>query len=83
MEMSQGNFLYFKQIKMSCFFFIFSLLQSWRTGGQNESCPEGRIGTSGSGEMAGKGGRMVNTVVKKKCVCMYINAIVITVVTIP
>jgi hypothetical protein len=34
------------------------------TGGQNRSCPWGRIGTSGRGEVVGKGGRRVNTVQK-------------------
>jgi hypothetical protein len=43
MEIPQGNSLYCKQTKMSFFSFLFFLLQSWRTGRQNNSCPIGKV----------------------------------------
>jgi hypothetical protein len=77
MKIPQGNSLYsyryLKEAKMSGFFFvcvfkIFSLLQNQRTTGQNRCCPVRRAGTSASGEVAGKGGRRVNTAQK---MCTY------------
>jgi hypothetical protein len=58
MEISQGNsqcsYLYHKQAKMSCFlfsfFFFFHLQKS-----ENKSCPEGRAGSNGRGEVLGYG----------------------------
>jgi hypothetical protein len=51
--------------------FLFFLVQSWRTGGLNRSCPVGEGGTSGSGEEAGKGDRRGNMV--QKCVHLYVK----------
>jgi hypothetical protein len=56
----------------SCFsFHLFSfLLQNHRTEWWNKSCPVGRAGTSGRGEVLGKGGRRANTVQK---MCTHVN----------
>jgi hypothetical protein len=78
MKISQGNslcnYLYFKQAKISCFSFHFFLLQNWRTGGWNRSCPVGRVGTREWGEVAGELSKRVN-MVKKMCthVCKSTN----------
>jgi hypothetical protein len=49
MEISHGNSLCLSQTNKNVmfFFFTFSLLQNWRTGGWNRSCPRGRVGSSG------------------------------------
>jgi hypothetical protein len=65
-EISQGNslcsYLYLKQPKMYFFSVLFFLLQNRRAGGWNRSCPGRKVGTSGMGEVAGKGERRVNMV---------------------
>jgi hypothetical protein len=64
MEMSQGNSLYsYLYLKPKChvFHFLFFLLQNQRKGG-HKSCPAGRTGTSGKGEVLGKWGRRMNMV---------------------
>jgi hypothetical protein len=48
--------------------FLFFLLQNQRTGEQKKSCPVGRAGSSGSGEVMRKG------VGGKECLHMYVNA---------
>jgi hypothetical protein len=69
-EISQGNipcsYLYLKQAKTSFFF----LLQNQTIGGRNRSCPGVLAGTSGTVEVAGKGGRRVNTEQKNVYICM-------------
>jgi hypothetical protein len=42
--------------------FLFFLLQNWRTGDWNKSCPGEKAGTSGRGEVLGKGGKRANIV---------------------
>jgi hypothetical protein len=75
MELSQGNSLsttfFSNRLKFHVFRFIFFffLLQNQRTGGQNKSCPGDKVGTSGRGEVMGKGSRRMN-VLQKKCVHM-------------
>jgi hypothetical protein len=51
------------------FFFLFFSSTNQKTGWWNRSCPGRTTGTSGRGEVTGKGGRRV-----KKCVHMYVNA---------
>jgi hypothetical protein len=51
-----------KELKYHVFYFLFSLLQKQRTGGWNMSCPGERAGTSGKGQVLGKGCRRVITV---------------------
>jgi hypothetical protein len=46
-ETLQGNSLYLKQAKMTCF--SFSLLQNPRTGGWNTSCQGGGLAPVGGG----------------------------------
>jgi hypothetical protein len=46
--------------------FLFFLLQNWRTGGRNKIFLAGKAGTSGRGEVMGKGIRRMN-MVKKMC----------------
>jgi hypothetical protein len=50
--------------KQKCQVFFFFLLQNWRTGGWNRSCPGG-VATSVGG-VGGKGSRRVN-MVQKMC----------------
>jgi hypothetical protein len=83
MEMSQGNSLcsHLIQAKMSLFFFfLFFLLQNWRTGRWNRSA-RGGIGTSEGGEVVGKGCRSMNMV--QYCVDMHVNVKMRPVGTIP
>jgi hypothetical protein len=65
------------------FLYLFFLLQNQTTGGRNRSCWGWglRVGTSGRGEMVGKGNRRVNMVQK---MCIYAsNAKMIPVETVP
>jgi hypothetical protein len=48
------------------FSFLFFLLRNQRTGGWNRYCLERRAGTSGRGEVLGKGDRRVN-MLQKMC----------------
>jgi hypothetical protein len=76
MEISQGKPLCIST-KQKChvyvFFLIFSLLQNWRIGEWNRSCP-GRelVPVKGGGGRAR--GNMMNTIWCKYCVYVYINA---------
>jgi hypothetical protein len=66
---------------LSFFSLFFFLVQNWIIGKQNRSCQRWvGVGTSGRGEVEGKGGRKVNIV--QKCVHMYVNAKMIAVETI-
>jgi hypothetical protein len=63
------------------FLSFFFLLQNQRTGRQNRSCPEGRVGTTGRGEIVGDRSRRVNIV--QKCVYMHVNAKMTPIETTP
>jgi hypothetical protein len=74
------SYLYLKQAKMSSFSFF--LLQNQRKGGQNKSCPWGRVlVVPVGGESGREGGR--RGIWSKKCVHTYVNAKMIPVETIP
>jgi hypothetical protein len=75
-EIAQGNSLVatFISNKLKChvFHFIFSLFSSTKSENRmaEQVLPMGRAGTSGKGEVLGKGSRRVNTVQKMSaCVC--------------
>jgi hypothetical protein len=64
------------------YFFSCFLLQNQKTGGENKSCPGGRVDTHGRREVIGKGGKRVNTL--QKCVHIYVKCVkMISFETIP
>jgi hypothetical protein len=70
--------------KKKCHIFLLSfvifLLQNWRTGWQNKSCPwRGLITVGGGGGR--EGGRRMN--INQNCICMHVNPKMIPGETIP
>jgi hypothetical protein len=66
---------------MYFFSFLFFLLQNWRTGGQNKSCPAGGLALVRVGSVRERG--LDDEYSAKKCVYRYVNAKMIPVETTP